>query len=139
MWAWCEMRLPLCPRGIRQGDGAGFIVLLTLLFLLVTPWRDRGCRRGPGLVTPPEGIHGRGAASPLPSMFGRASIVSAAIISCIMIKTETGGRGCAVLFHVSLLRDVSLGVPLLALGSGGQLVLEANEANENVSNFQAAH
>lgn len=88
-------------------------------FLLVTPWRDRGCRRGPGLVTPPEGIHGRGAASPLPSMFGRASPVSAAIISCIMIKTETGGRGCAVLFRVSLLRDVSLGVPLLALGSGG--------------------
>lgn len=53
-----------------------------------------------------------------------------------MIKTETGGRGCAVLFRVSLLRDVSLGVPLLALGSGGQLELEANEM---VSNFQAAH
>lgn len=35
MWAWCEIRLPLCPRGIRQGDGAGFIVLLTLLFYLL--------------------------------------------------------------------------------------------------------
>lgn len=29
------MRLPLCPRGIRQGDGAGFIVLLTLLLYLL--------------------------------------------------------------------------------------------------------
>lgn len=101
MWAWCEPRFPLCPHGICGVDGAGFIVLLTLLLYLI-----RG--RRPGLVTPLEGICGRRAASPLPSMFERPSTVSVVIICCIMIKTETGGRGCAISLRVSLLREMSL-------------------------------
>lgn len=101
--------------GICEVDGEGFIILHTLLLYLF-----RG--RGPGLVTPLEGIHGRGAASPLPSMFESPSTVSVVIICCIMIKTNTGGRGCAIRFCVSLLRDVSLGVLLLTRrrrGMGG--------------------
>lgn len=118
------MRLPLCPRGIRQGDGAGFIVLLTLLLYLLHHGETVDADEGqawlhPLRVSMEEESPSRRAAEPLPSMFGRASTVSAAIISCIMIKMETGGRGCAVLFRVSLLRDVSLGVPLLTRGLGG--------------------
>lgn len=49
------MRLPLCPRGIRQGDGAGFIVLLTLLFYLLRRGETVDADEGQAWLHPPRG------------------------------------------------------------------------------------